>query len=82
MAKNKLSDLRDHLFSALERIDDDQLTSDQLDNEIKKANAVANLSSMIIQSAKIEVDFIKVTGRLDSKTELFKSVDTPKQLDQ
>lgn len=81
MAKNKLSDLRDHLFSALERIDDDQLTSDQLESEIKKANAVANLSSMIIQSAKIEVDFIKVTGRLDSKTELFKSVDTPKQLD-
>jgi len=81
MAKNKLSDLRDHLFSALERIDDDQLTSEQLESEIKKANAVANLSSMIIQSAKIEVDFIKVTGRLDSKTELFKSVDTPKQLD-
>jgi hypothetical protein len=82
MAKNKLSDLRDHLFSALERIDDDQLNPEELDNEIKKANAVANLSSMIIQSAKIEVDFIKVTGRLDSKTELFKSVDTPKQLDQ
>lgn len=81
MAKNKLSDLRDHLFSALERIDDDQLTSDQLESEIKKANAVANLSSMIIQSAKIEVDFIKVTGRLDSKTELFKSIDSPKQLD-
>jgi hypothetical protein len=81
MAKNKLSDLRDHIFSALERIDDDQLTPEQLDYEIKKANAVANLSSMIIQSAKIEVDFIKVTGRLDSKTELFKSIDTPKQLD-
>jgi len=81
MAKNKLSDLRDHIFSALERIDDDQLTPEQLDYEIKKANAVANLSSMIIQSAKIEVDFIKVTGRLDSKTELFKSIDSPKQLD-
>jgi len=81
MAKNKLSDLRDHIFSALERIDDDQLSPEQLDYEIKKANAVANLSSMIIQSAKIEVDFIKVTGRLDSKTELFKSIDSPKQLD-
>ena len=81
MAKNKLSDLRDHIFSALERIDDDQLRPEQLENEIKKANAVANLSSMIIQSAKIEVDFIKVTGRLDSKTELFKSIDSPKQLD-
>lgn len=81
MAKNKLSDLRDHIFSALERIDDDQLTPEQLDYEIKKANAVANLSSMIIQSAKIEVDFIKVTGRLDSNTELFKSIDSPKQLD-
>lgn len=81
MAKNKLSDLRDHIFSALERIDDDQLSPEQLENEIKKANAVANLSSMIIQSAKIEVDFIKVTGRLDSKTELFKSIDSPKQLD-
>ena len=81
MAKNKISDLRDHLFSALERIDDDQLSSEELEIEIKKAQAVANLSSMVIQSAKIEIDFIKVTGRLDSYTELFKSIDTPKQLE-
>jgi hypothetical protein len=81
MAKNKISDLRDHLFSALERIDDDQLSSEELEIEIKKAQAVANLSSMVIQSAKIEIDFIKVTGRLDSNTELFKSIDTPKQIE-
>ena len=34
MARNKLSDLRDHMFAALERIDDDQLTPEQLKNEI------------------------------------------------
>jgi hypothetical protein len=80
MAKNKISDLRDHLFAALERIDDDTLTPEQLKAEVDKAKAISAIGSVIINSAKIEVDFIKATGRIDSDSELFKSIDLQKKL--
>jgi hypothetical protein len=78
MARNKISDLRDHLFASLERIDDDSLTPEQIRTEVDKAKAVAQIGSVIINSAKVEIDFIKATGRIDSASEIFKSVDQKK----
>jgi hypothetical protein len=78
MARNKISDLRDHLFASLERIDDDSLTPEQIKAEVDKAKAVAQIGSVIINSAKVEIDFIKATGRIDSASEIFKSVDQKK----
>ena len=69
MARNKLSDLRDHMFAALERIDDDQLTPEQLKNEIDKAKSIAMVGSVIINSAKVEVDYIKATGMIEAESE-------------
>jgi len=66
MANNKLSDLRDHIFMALERLADDGL-------------AIVQLSSTIIASAKVEIDYINTVGLVDSQSELFKSVN-PKLL--
>ena len=80
MAKNKINDLRDHLFSALERLDNDDLSTDELSKEIEKAQAVAQIGSVIIQSAKIEIDYIRATGMLESNSELFKNSNDQKSL--
>jgi hypothetical protein len=74
MANNKLSDLRDHIFMALERLSDEGLTSEQVAQEVDKAKAIAQLSSTIIASAKVEIDYINAVGLIDSQSELFKSV--------
>ena len=74
MARNKLSDVRDHIFMALERLSDETLTNDQVNVEVDKAKAISQLASTIIQSAKVEIDFINATGILESQSDLFKSV--------
>jgi hypothetical protein len=41
---------------------------------VDKAKAIAQLSSTIIASAKVEIDYINAVGLIDSQSELFKSV--------
>lgn len=64
-AKNKISDLRDHLFETLEALKDKEEPMD-----IARAQAVADVARVIVDSAKVEVGFLKVTGALAS-TEFF-----------
>ena len=81
MARNKINDLRDHLFAALERLDNDELSTEELQKELDKAEAVAQIGNVIINSAKIEVEFIKATGMIRTNTDLFKGVqDESRQL--
>ena len=79
MANNKLSDLRDHIFMALERLSDEGMTTEQVTSEVEKAKAIAQLSATIIASAKVEIDYINAVVLVDSQSELFKSVN-PKLL--
>jgi len=81
MARNKMNDLRDHLFAALERLDNDELTADDLQKEIEKAEAISGLGNVIINSAKIEVDFMKATGMISTTSDLFKGVNDTKRLE-
>jgi hypothetical protein len=58
-AKNKIEDLRDHLFETLEALKDDEKPMD-----IARAKAVADVARVIVESAKVEVDFVKATGAI------------------
>jgi hypothetical protein len=60
MPKSKLSDLNDHLFIALERLNDDDLSSEQIENESKRAEAIIGISNQIINNAKITIDALKL----------------------
>ena len=80
MARNKISDLRDHMFAALERLNDESLSNEQIKEEVDKAKAISSIGSVIINSAKLEVDYLKATGRIDSDSEIFKNIDSKKQL--
>lgn len=80
MANNQINDLRDHFFMALERLSDETITPEQQELEIKKAQAISALGTVVINSAKIEIDFIKATGRLDSESNIFKGIDNSPKL--
>ena len=55
--KNKMQDLRDHLFLALEGLQDKDNPMD-----IERAKAVADVAQTIINSATVEVKFMQATG--------------------
>jgi len=57
--KNKIQDLRNHLFEQIERLSDDELN---LDKEVKKARAMAEIASQIVETARVEVQYIRAIG--------------------
>lgn len=54
--KNKIQDLNDHLFAQLERLNDEDLTQDQLEKEIVRSKAVSGIASQIINNARLALD--------------------------
>jgi hypothetical protein len=59
--KNKIDDLRNHLFETLEALKDDEKPM-----ELDRARAIADVARVVVESAKVEVDFLKATGGLRS----------------
>lgn len=55
--KNKIDDLRNHLFAALEALADEDKPM-----EIERAKAISDVAQTIINSAKVEVDYMKQVG--------------------
>jgi hypothetical protein len=84
--KNKISDLRNHMFEALERLNNDDLSPDDLEREIKRASAISEVGKVIVDSAKTEVMFMKLTGKpkkgfiAEDATEEF--IEEPKKIER
>ena len=58
--KNKITDLNDHLFLQLERLNDEALKGDELKEEIARAKVVSAVSSQIIQGARATIEAMRV----------------------
>lgn len=59
--KNKIEDLRNHLFATLEALQDKDSPMD-----IDRARAVADVAKVVVDSAKVEVEHMKLTGSFGS----------------
>ena len=54
MQKNDINTLRDHLFDTLEKLSQRKISEDE-------AKAISQVAQVIINSAKVEVDYIRAT---------------------
>ena len=58
--KNKLSDLNNHLFQALERLNDEDMDPEQIKVEAARADAIVKLSDQIIGGAELSLKAAKL----------------------
>lgn len=56
--KNKIEDLRNHMFEQLERLREAE-TPEQIKTEIERGKQIADIGKVIVDSAKAEVDLVK-----------------------
>jgi hypothetical protein len=57
--KNKLSDLNNHLFEALERLNDENLTGEELQTERERAKTMATIAQTIINNGELALKAAK-----------------------
>lgn len=57
--KNKMEDLRNHLFATLEALQDEDKPM-----EIDRAKAIAEVAKQVVDTAKVEVEYLKHTGSI------------------
>jgi len=58
--KNALSDLNNHLFAQLERLSDENLKKEDLEQEIKRASSISSISKDIVSNATLQLDATKL----------------------
>jgi Cu/Zn superoxide dismutase len=59
MAKKNIDDLRDLLFGAIEGVKNGTL-------DVERARMIGDLSQVMVNSAKVEVEYAKATGQKGS----------------
>lgn len=75
--KNTLGDLNNHLFAQLGRLNDEELTGEELEKELKRSKGITDLAEKIISNANTVLQATKlksdlIDDRMDS---------TPKMLE-
>ena len=51
--KNKLQDLNDHLFAQLERLSDEGLSAEQIEQETARGASIVSIADSIIKNADL-----------------------------
>jgi hypothetical protein len=62
--KNKLSDLNNHLFEQIERLNDDDLKGEDLTQEIHRAQAMCSVAGQVIAAGRLVLDASRAADEL------------------
>ncbi|CNE39141.1 TPA: hypothetical protein ACGWKD_000478 [Streptococcus agalactiae] len=68
MTQNKLSDLNNHLFAALERLGDEDLTNEQLQQEVERSKAITLVATKIIDNGRLVLDAQKTAAEYNGRS--------------
>ena len=57
--KNTLGDLNNHLFAQLERLGDEDLSGEELEQELKRSEAMGKIAAQIISNGELAFKTMK-----------------------
>lgn len=57
---NRLSDLNNHLFAQLDRLATPDMTAEQIEQEVKRTDAIVQLSDQIVENAGLQLKAAKL----------------------
>lgn len=56
MPRNKLIDLNNILFEQLERLNDEELTEEELERELRRTKSICNVGRIIVDNAQVALE--------------------------
>jgi hypothetical protein len=65
--KNRIEDVRNHLVAAMEALNEENLSAEQLAQAVERGKAVSSLATAFINAVKVETDAVRLfdeTGML------------------
>lgn len=69
--KNRLTDLNDILFAQLERLTDDDLSTEQIAQEVERTQSVVQIADRIVNTAQLQLNAARLIadhgGRLGER---------------
>lgn len=80
--QNRLTDLNNHLFEQLERLNDEDLRGDELKAEIERADSMARIATQIVQNNNTMIKTIKMADDMmdvDNSKRVIKLIVGPEQ---
>lgn len=57
--KNTLTDLNNYLFEQMERLNDEEMTQEMFDKELKRSDSVAKIAESIIKNGQLALNVKK-----------------------
>ena len=74
--KNTLSDLNNHLFAQLERLGDEELSGEELEKEVKRAESITKIARVVIENSNTVLKSIELkSNALDADVVLPKMLE-------
>lgn len=61
--KNRLSDLNNHLFAQLERLSEETLTAEQIEQEVSRTDAIVKVADQIVANARVQLEACKIVAQ-------------------
>jgi hypothetical protein len=58
--KNKMNDLNNHLFAQLERLGEEDLSPEQIEQEVKRTGALVSIADQITGNAELQLKAAKL----------------------